>query len=51
VTGLRKRVPSLSPSLIGLVRLGFLALPEFTREVPHDAAGNYGLMDQIAALE
>lgn len=31
--------------------LGFLALPELTRESPHHTSGNYGLMDQIAALE
>ncbi len=31
--------------------LGFLAHPELTRESPHKSSGNYGLMDQIAALE
>jgi para-nitrobenzyl esterase len=31
--------------------LGFLALPELTHESPHRSSGNYGLMDQIAALE
>src|SRR5579863_8219081 len=31
--------------------LGFLALPELTRESPHQSSGNYGLMDQIAALD
>ncbi|MHB8214632.1 MAG: carboxylesterase/lipase family protein [Candidatus Sulfotelmatobacter sp.] len=31
--------------------LGFLAHPELTRESPHHSSGNYGLMDQIAALE
>jgi para-nitrobenzyl esterase len=30
--------------------LGFLALPELTCESPHQSSGNYGLMDQIAAL-
>jgi len=30
---------------------GFLAHPELTRESPHRSSGNYGLMDQIAALE
>jgi para-nitrobenzyl esterase len=30
--------------------LGFLALPELTRESSHGFSGNYGLMDQIAAL-
>jgi para-nitrobenzyl esterase len=31
--------------------LGFLAHPELTRESGHQASGNYGLMDQIAALQ
>lgn len=30
--------------------LGFFAHPELTRESPHRSAGNYGLLDQIAAL-
>lgn len=30
---------------------GFLAHPELTRESPHNASGNYGLMDQVAALQ
>ncbi len=30
--------------------LGFLAHPELTRESPHHSSGDYGLMDQIAAL-
>ncbi len=30
---------------------GFLAHPDLTRESPEHASGNYGLMDQIAALE
>jgi para-nitrobenzyl esterase len=29
---------------------GFLAHPELTRESPHGSSGNYGLLDQIAAL-
>ena len=29
---------------------GFLAHPELTRESPHHASGNYGLLDQHAAL-
>lgn len=29
---------------------GFLAHPELTKESPHRASGNYGLMDQAAAL-
>lgn len=31
--------------------LGFLAHPALTAESPHRASGNYGLMDQIAALQ
>ncbi|WP_217162041.1 carboxylesterase/lipase family protein [Streptomyces sp. AC512_CC834] len=31
--------------------LGFLATPELSRESGHDASGNYGLLDQIAALK
>jgi len=30
---------------------GFLAHPELTRESPHHAAGDYGLLDQAAALD
>jgi para-nitrobenzyl esterase len=30
--------------------LGFLAHPGLTRESPHHSSGNYGLLDQIAAL-
>jgi para-nitrobenzyl esterase len=30
---------------------GSLAHPELTRESPHHASGNYGLLDQIAALQ
>src|SRR5215475_7586899 len=29
---------------------GFFAYPELTKESPHHAAGNYGLLDQVAAL-
>lgn len=31
--------------------LGFLAHPALARDSPHHTSGNYGLMDQIAALE
>ncbi|GGS60668.1 carboxylesterase family protein [Streptomyces griseoviridis] len=31
--------------------LGFLATPELSEESEHRASGNYGLLDQIAALE
>ena len=34
-----------------LTIFGFLAHPELTRESPHHSSGNYGLLDQIAALE
>jgi len=30
---------------------GFFALPQLTKESGHNASGNYGLMDQIAALK
>ncbi len=30
---------------------GFFAYPELTKESPHHASGNYGLLDQAAALE
>lgn len=31
--------------------LGFLAHPELTRESPNQVSGNYGLLDQLAALQ
>ncbi|MEV5535066.1 carboxylesterase/lipase family protein [Streptomyces prunicolor] len=31
--------------------LGFLSTPQLTKESGHDASGNYGLLDQIAALK
>lgn len=31
--------------------LGWLALPALSRESPHGVSGNYGLLDQIAALK
>ena len=31
--------------------MGFLALPELTKESGHNASGNYGLFDQVAALK
>ena len=31
--------------------LGFLAHPALSAESPHDASGNYGLLDTVAALE
>jgi para-nitrobenzyl esterase len=34
-----------------LTIFGFLAHPELTKESPHHASGNYGLLDQVAALQ
>ena len=31
--------------------MGFLAHPELTAESPHHSSGNYGLLDQLAALQ
>ena len=31
--------------------MGFFAHPELTREAPYQASGNYGFLDQIAALQ
>jgi para-nitrobenzyl esterase len=31
--------------------LGFLAHPELDRESPHNSSGNYGILDQVAALQ
>ena len=31
--------------------LGFLSLPDLSRESDHGASGNYGYLDQVAALE
>jgi para-nitrobenzyl esterase len=31
--------------------IGFLALPELTAESPDSSSGNYGLLDQVAALQ
>ena len=31
--------------------LGFLAHPALTAESPHHVSGNYGILDQIAALQ
>ena len=31
--------------------IGFLALPELTKESKHHSSGNYGLLDQLAALK
>lgn len=34
-----------------LLALGFMAHPELTAESPHKSSGNYGYLDQIAALK
>ena len=44
--GHHRREPELSP---GLVRVP--SHPELTKESPNHASGNYGLLDQVAALE
>ncbi len=44
--GGRRRDPELSPGVIG-----FFAHPELTKESVHHASGNYGLLDQLAALQ
>ena len=31
--------------------MGFLAHPELTKEAPYKAAGNYGILDQVASLQ
>ncbi len=33
-----------------LWKFGFLAMPELSQESPHHVSGNYGMLDQIAAL-
>ena len=46
----RKRVVVVSINYrLGV--LGFMAHPALTAESPHHSSGNYGLLDQIAALE
>ena len=46
----RKGVVLVAPDFrIGL--LGFMAHPALTEESPHHASGNYGLLDEIAALQ
>jgi para-nitrobenzyl esterase len=30
---------------------GFLSLPELSKESPYKASGNYGMLDQVAALK
>ena len=47
----RRRARSSSPSTIDSVRSASSRIPALAAESPHHAAGNYGLLDQIAALE
>jgi para-nitrobenzyl esterase len=58
--GSESRYDGASMAKMGIVSLtvnyrlgpfGFLALPELTQESPHHASGNYGLLDQYAALQ
>ena len=57
--GSEKRYDGASMASKGLVTVtvnyrlgvfGFFALPSLADESPHHAAGNYGLLDQVAAL-
>jgi para-nitrobenzyl esterase len=50
-TSLARRGVVLVSANYRLGVFGFFAHPELTRESPHKASGNYGLMDQIAALQ
>jgi para-nitrobenzyl esterase len=50
-TGLAKRGVILITIGYRLGALGFLALPELSAESLHHTSGNYGLLDQIAALK
>ena len=50
--------PALAPSGVLVVSanyrlgpFGFLALPALTAESPHHSSGNYGLLDQVQALQ
>ena len=45
-----KKASSSSAPIIASAVFGFLSLPELTKESPHQASGNYGLLDQVAAL-
>jgi para-nitrobenzyl esterase len=49
--GLAKKGPVIVTFNYRLGALGFLAHPELTKESDRRASGNYGLMDQIAALQ
>ena len=46
-----RRVWWWSPSTTGWARSGFLAHPALSAESAEGSSGNYGLLDQIAALE
>lgn len=46
----KKGIIVVSPNY-RLGAFGFLAHPELTKESPHHASGNYGLLDQVAALQ
>src|SRR5262249_15999824 len=49
-TALAKKGVVLVTTNYRLGPLGYLAHPELTAESPHHASGNYGVLDQIAAL-
>ena len=46
----RRAELSLSPSTIDSGQWASFSHPELTAESPHHSSGNYGLLDQIAAL-
>jgi para-nitrobenzyl esterase len=46
----KKGIIVVSPNY-RLGAFGFFAHPELTKESPHHASGNYGLLDQVAAIE
>ena len=47
----RKRASSSCRSTTDSAPLGYLAHPELSAESPHNSSGNYGVLDQIAALQ
>jgi para-nitrobenzyl esterase len=49
--GLAKRGVVLVTIAYRVGALGFFSLPELSAESPHHTSGNYGLLDQIAALK